>query len=97
MQPLPDPLLAVIDECQAHNRITGCQIRLKHVWLTVVVVYLVSGDGLSVRNLSIINTLRMMVMGVPGPVILMGDFNLIAEELFEGALVGGGTVGPDLR
>ena len=42
------------------------------MWLIVVVVYMVSGDGLSSRNLFIVNTLRMIVMGVPGPAIVIG-------------------------
>ena len=88
-------MLALIDEAPwedggggpPSNRILGCQLRLKKLWLTVVVVYLVSGAGLSSHNLSILNTIKMIVMAVPGPVIVMGDFNLIMAEMVEGGII----------
>ena len=49
---------------------------------------MVRSDGLPSRNLSIINTLKMMVMGVHGLVIAMCGFNLKAAELVEDWLNG---------
>ena len=57
------------------------------MWITVIVVYLVSGVGLSRQNLRILNTIKMIEMAVPGPVIVMWDFNLIITEMVEGGVV----------
>ena len=57
------------------------------MWITVIVVYLVSGAGLSSQNLCILNTIEMVEMAVPGPVMVMGDFNFIIIDMVEGGVV----------
>ena len=67
--------------------ILGCQLRLEKRWITVAVVYLLSGAGLASQNFSSLNTIKMIGMAVPGPSIVMGDFNLIMTEIVEGGII----------
>ena len=56
-------------------------IRLKGVSVTYIVVYLFSAEGLSTRNLDILQQIYTYMHLTPGPFILAGDWQVHPAEL----------------
>eukprot|EP00959_Pyramimonas_sp_CCMP1952_P006497 135806-Pyramimonas_sp.AAC.1 len=55
--------------------------RLKHVIVTFVPVYLVSGGGLNGKNMRILSQLGARISQVAGPVVIIGDWQNAVDNL----------------
>ena len=82
--PVPGEVLQVLQEhAQEPSRFSARIIRLKHLSVLLVAVYLWCSEGPSERNNEILHMIFILKNILGLPIIVLGDFNMLPQELLD--------------
>ena len=74
---------AIVRHTNAPLRFAARTVRFKHLTIIVASIYLWCGEGLSERNINLIQQLEILVSTLGLPLICYGDFNIESKTLAE--------------
>ena len=77
--------VAMVNDAPA--RFAGIFRRLKGGAIMMVTIYLWTGEGLSNRNWLILHQISTLCRMVTMPIIILGDFNMAPEILFQAGII----------